>query len=97
MFEPSLTRNIHRPNSEKIAVYLAHGGYEAAKLALSKPPEELIEMVKRSGLRGRTGRVSRPASNGALCPKAASPKLGVLGGFARENHCDHKKQQNQSF
>jgi NADH-quinone oxidoreductase subunit F len=55
MFQPILTRNIQRPNSEKIATYLAHGGYEAVKLALSKPPEELIEMVKRSGLRGRGG------------------------------------------
>jgi len=55
MFQPVLTRNIQRPNSEKIATYLAHGGYAAAKLALSKPPEELIEMVKRSGLRGRGG------------------------------------------
>lgn len=55
MFQPILTRNIHRPNSEKIATYLAHGGYEAVKLALSKPPDELIEMVKRSGLRGRGG------------------------------------------
>lgn len=55
MFQPILTRNIQRPNSEKIATYLAHGGYKAARLALAKPPEELIEMVKRSGLRGRGG------------------------------------------
>ncbi|MBU2609386.1 MAG: NADH-quinone oxidoreductase subunit NuoF [Chloroflexi bacterium] len=55
MFEPILTRNIHRPNSEKIATYLAHGGYAAVKLALTKTPDELIEMVKRSGLRGRGG------------------------------------------
>jgi NADH-quinone oxidoreductase subunit F len=55
MFEPILTRNIHRPASEKIATYLAHGGYQAVKLALTKSPGELIEMVKRSGLRGRGG------------------------------------------
>ncbi len=56
MFEPILTANIHRPDSEKIAVYLAHGGYEAARLALTQyTPEELIDMVKRSGLRGRGG------------------------------------------
>ena len=34
MFEPVLTRNIHRPDSEKIVTYLAHGGYEAARKAL---------------------------------------------------------------
>jgi NADH-quinone oxidoreductase subunit F len=56
MFEPVLTANIHRPDSEKIAVYLAHGGYEAARKALAQhTPEELIDMVKRSGLRGRGG------------------------------------------
>jgi len=55
MFEPVLTRNIHRPNSERIGVYLAHGGYQAVRKALTLAPEEIIEMVKRSGLRGRGG------------------------------------------
>ena len=56
MFEPILTQNIHRPDSEKISTYLANGVYEATRLALTKyTPEELIEMVKRSGLRGRGG------------------------------------------
>lgn len=55
-FEPVLTQNIDRPDSEKIGTYLAHGGYTAARLALTKhTPEELIDMVKRSGLRGRGG------------------------------------------
>ncbi len=55
MFDPVLTRNIHRPGSEKITTYLAHGGYQAVQLALSKTPNELIQMVKNSGLRGRGG------------------------------------------
>jgi len=56
MFEPVLTRNIHRKDSEKIATYLAHGGYQASRQALTKfTPDELIEIVKRSGLRGRGG------------------------------------------
>lgn len=56
MFEPVLTQNIHRPDSEKISTYLANGGYEAARLALTQyTPQELIDMVKRSGLRGRGG------------------------------------------
>ncbi|MBU1662513.1 MAG: NADH-quinone oxidoreductase subunit F, partial [Chloroflexi bacterium] len=55
MFEPILTRNIHRPDSEKIRVYLAHGGYQAARKAFTLAPGEIIEMVKRSGLRGRGG------------------------------------------
>jgi len=56
MFEPVLTQNINRQDSEKIAVYIAHGGYQAARRALLEyQPDELIDMVKRSGLRGRGG------------------------------------------
>jgi NADH-quinone oxidoreductase subunit F len=56
MFEPVLTQNIHLPDSEKIGVYTAHGGYEAARTALLEfTPEGLIDLVKRSGLRGRGG------------------------------------------
>ena len=56
MFEPVLTQNIHVPDSEKISVYQAHGGYEAARCALLEyTPEGLIDLVKRSGLRGRGG------------------------------------------
>lgn len=55
MFEPVLTRNIHLPGSEKISTYLANGGYQALRLALKKTPDELIDLVKRSGLRGRGG------------------------------------------
>jgi NADH-quinone oxidoreductase subunit F len=56
MFEPVLTRNIDRQDSEKIAVYLANGGYQASRRALREyQPDELIDLVKRSGLRGRGG------------------------------------------
>jgi NADH-quinone oxidoreductase subunit F len=56
MFEAVLTQNINLPDSDKIGTYLAHGGYEAARLALLEyTPEGLIDLVKRSGLRGRGG------------------------------------------
>ena len=54
-FLPVLTRNIHRPGSERISTYLDHGGYQAVRKALAKKPEEIIEQVKQSGLRGRGG------------------------------------------
>src|SRR5512137_3132997 len=69
MFEPVLTRNIHRPASEKIATYLENGGYEAVKLSLTKPPEDLIEMVKRSGLRGRGGAGFPAGTKWSFMPK----------------------------
>jgi NADH-quinone oxidoreductase subunit F len=56
MFEAVLTQNINLPDSERISTYLAHGGYEAARLALLEyTPDGLIDLVKRSGLRGRGG------------------------------------------
>jgi len=54
-FEPILTRNVGLPNSERIAVYLKQGGYTALRKALKMPPDELIAIVKDSGLRGRGG------------------------------------------
>lgn len=55
-FEKILLRNVDLPNSEKIDVYLQHGGYLALRKALHRhTPEELINMVRRSGLRGRGG------------------------------------------
>ncbi len=56
MFEPILTQNFDRQDSEKITTYLANGGYQATRRALAQyQPDELIDLVKRSGLRGRGG------------------------------------------
>ena len=55
-FEPILTRNIRKPGSETIDVYMASGGYQGLRRALKEfTPEKLIEEVKASGLRGRGG------------------------------------------
>ena len=44
------------PDLRKLDVYLAHGGYAATRQALtSHTPEQLVEMVKASNLRGRGG------------------------------------------
>jgi len=53
--EKILTRNIHKENSETIAVYESGGGYKALAQALSMAPGDVIEAVKKSGLRGRGG------------------------------------------
>ena len=54
-FEPVLTKNVGVPNSERISVYLERGGYTALGKALQMPRDELIAVVKDSGLRGRGG------------------------------------------
>ena len=53
--DPVLTKYVREPNSFTLDFYLQHGGYEALKTALGKKPDEIIEMVKASGLRGRGG------------------------------------------
>ena len=54
-FEPILTGNVGVPNSERIAVYLKRGGYSALRRALQMSTDELIALIKASGLRGRGG------------------------------------------
>src|SRR6185436_8331092 len=55
MMEPLLTRYVREPNSFTLDFYRQHEGYDALKAALAKKPDEIIEMVKASGLRGRGG------------------------------------------
>jgi NADH-quinone oxidoreductase subunit F len=51
-----LLRNIDHPNSESISVYREHGGYKALSKALREmKPNEIVEEVKKSGVRGRGG------------------------------------------
>ena len=52
-FQPIILKNI--PDYDKIEVYIKHGGYKALKKALKMKPEEVIDEVKKSGLRGRGG------------------------------------------
>jgi NADH-quinone oxidoreductase subunit F len=54
-FEPVLTKNVGKPEARTVAGYRQGGGYEALAKALKGQPEELIEEVKASGLRGRGG------------------------------------------
>ena len=54
-FERVLTRNVGRPAALTVKGYREGGGYEALAKALRMPPEEIIEVVKKSGLRGRGG------------------------------------------
>src|SRR5262249_33137870 len=56
MPERLLSRCRDIPGLRSIDVYLQHGGYEAVRKALTThQPDELVEMVKASNLRGRGG------------------------------------------
>jgi len=50
-------RTLHKDRSWTLETYLSEGGYEALKKIIEEktPQEDIIEMVKKSGLRGRGG------------------------------------------
>jgi len=48
-----ILRNCGQINPEKIEHYTARGGYRALRKALLMTPEQVIDEVKKSGLRGR--------------------------------------------
>ena len=49
-------KNIDKPSrGNDLETYISEGGYEALKKALASKPEDLLEEVKKSGLRGRGG------------------------------------------
>lgn len=51
-----LTEHIDKPGIETFEVYRKHGGYTAVEKALKKmAPDEVVEEVKKSGVRGRGG------------------------------------------
>jgi NADH:ubiquinone oxidoreductase subunit F (NADH-binding) len=51
-----LLRRIGTPDSQSIETYLADGGYRALEKAVTTmAPEQVVEAVKASGLRGRGG------------------------------------------
>ena len=52
---PVLSAHWDQPDAFTIDGYTRHGGYEALDKALAMHPDELIQLVKDSGLRGRGG------------------------------------------
>jgi len=56
-FDPILLKNMQQPGySGSLAEYERAGGYQALKKVLAGvPPDEVIDLVKKSGLRGRGG------------------------------------------
>ena len=52
---PAVTDMWDRPRSWTLESYRAHGGYRGLERAKTMDPEELVNLVKASGLRGRGG------------------------------------------
>ncbi len=64
-----LTRHVGVPGMDKLENYERDGGYEGLKNALSKKPEEIIEEIKKSFLRGRGGAGFPTGFKWAFIPK----------------------------
>ena len=54
-FEPVLTQHIHAEGCHTLAFYRNVGGYKALEKVISMGPDEVIDTVKASNLRGRGG------------------------------------------
>ena len=74
MSEPVLIPHVREPNSFTLDVYLKHQGYEALRKALGMKPEEIIDAVKASGLRGRGGAGFPTGLKWSFLPKDGRPR-----------------------
>lgn len=76
--EKILFKYIEVPDQYKIDTYIKNGGYRALPKALKEySPDDLIEMVKKSGLRGRGGAGFPAGLKWSFVPKG-SPKPKFL-------------------
>jgi NADH-quinone oxidoreductase subunit F len=73
-----LLRDLEIPDLKKLGVYVKHGGYEGLKKALKLKPEEIIEVVKSSGLRGRGGAGFPTGVKWSFIPKEPGVKYIVV-------------------
>jgi hypothetical protein len=74
-----LTRRFGLPNSQSLDTYLSTDGYKAFHKAAAMKPDEIINEVKASGLRGRGGAGFPTGLKWSFVPKvSAKPKYIIV-------------------
>ncbi|MAT39926.1 MAG: NADH-quinone oxidoreductase subunit F [Ectothiorhodospiraceae bacterium] len=82
-YTPVVLPNIE--NLHEIDVYEKHGGYSHIRKALGMQPEDVIEVVKKSGLRGRGGAAFPTGLKWSFMPKDnEKPKYLAINGDESE-------------
>jgi NADH-quinone oxidoreductase subunit F len=78
-YRPLLLKNLHRSDSATLEAYLQSGGYRALARALKElTPEQVVEEVKTSGLRGRGGAGFPTGAKWGFMPKGPGEKYLVM-------------------
>src|SRR2546426_11153731 len=72
--KPVLTKDFATENLQQLGVYERTGGYAGFKKALEMQPDELVELVKKSGLRGRGGAGFPTRNKWRFLPKGVYPR-----------------------
>ncbi|HXF57199.1 MAG TPA: NADH-quinone oxidoreductase subunit NuoF [Actinomycetota bacterium] len=80
-FEPVLTARWGDPEAVTIDGYLRTGGYQGLRKALRMAPEEVIEEVKSSGLRGRGGAGFPTGTKWSFIPQDTGKPVYVVANF----------------
>jgi NADH-quinone oxidoreductase subunit F len=76
---PVISQRFGIPNSHKIDVYMKHDGYQALEKALKQmTPEQIIDEVKKSSLRGRGGAGFSTGMKWGFVPKDSKKPKYVL-------------------
>jgi NADH-quinone oxidoreductase subunit F len=73
-----LLRHRDIPNIHKLDVYLANGGYDGLKKALSMTPDEVTAVVRTANVRGRGGAGFPAGIKWGFIPKDIDPKYILI-------------------
>jgi len=85
---PLLTKDFAREGLHRLAVYEETGGYAAYRKALAElQPDAVVEMVKKSGLRGRGGAGFATGNKWGFLPKGVYPRYLVCNADESEPGC----------